>query len=345
MPDVIDILTTPFMGAAAWLWVSFLGIVITLLVIDLGVLQREHHEIGIKESLMMSAGYITFGLMFGGWIWYEFGATRAMEYYTGYLIEQSLSMDNVFVMALIFGYFQIPRKYQHEVLFWGVLGAIVMRGIMIGIGAALVQRFDWILYVFGAFLLISGFKMLFSHHDQQPDLAQNTFLQFLRKHIRVTDQLHGDRFIIRKPHPGHDKPIIYATPLLLALILIEMADLVFAIDSVPAIFSITQEPFIVYTSNICAILGLRALYFALAAMISRFAYLKYALALVLVFIGGKIFMHAFIAPVPAPVSLGVTFGLLVSGVMASLIKTRQPPKPSATKQENTTSSQAERNYR
>lgn len=322
MPDAFDFLTTPFMGAAAWLWLSFLIIVLLLLIFDLGVLQRNHHEIGIKESLLMSAGYISFGIAFGGWIWYEFGATRALEYYTGYLVEQSLSMDNVFVMALIFSFFQIPRKYQHEVLFWGVLGAIVMRAIMIGVGAALVQRFDWILYVFGAFLLISGIKMLFSRHDDQPDLAQNPMLRFLRKHIRVTDQLHGDRFLIRKEKEGSSKPLVYATPLLLALILIEMADLVFAVDSVPAIFSITQEPFIVYTSNICAILGLRALYFALAAMISRFAYLKYALALVLIFIGAKIFAHSFIGPIPAPLSLGVTFGLLAGGIVLSLFKTR-----------------------
>lgn len=322
MPDAFDFLTTPFMGAAAWLWLSFLIIVLLLLIFDLGVLQRNHHEIGIKESLVMSAGYISFGIAFGGWIWYEFGATRALEYYTGYLVEQSLSMDNVFVMALIFSFFQIPRKYQHEVLFWGVLGAIVMRAIMIGVGAALVQRFDWILYVFGAFLLISGIKMLFSRHDDQPDLAQNPMLRFLRKHIRVTDQLHGDRFLIRKEKEGFSKPLVYATPLLLALILIEMADLVFAVDSVPAIFSITQEPFIVYTSNICAILGLRALYFTLAAMISRFAYLKYALALVLIFIGAKIFAHSFIGPIPAPLSLGVTFGLLAGGIVLSLFKTR-----------------------
>ncbi|MDN3236815.1 TerC family protein [Pseudomonas sp. WAC2] len=322
MPDAFDFLITPFMGAAAWLWLSFLIIVLLLLIFDLGVLQRNHHEIGIKESLVMSAGYISFGIAFGGWIWYEFGATRALEYYTGYLVEQSLSMDNVFVMALIFSFFQIPRKYQHEVLFWGVLGAIVMRAIMIGVGAALVQRFDWILYVFGAFLLISGIKMLFSRHDDQPDLAQNPMLRFLRKHIRVTDQLHGDRFLIRKEKEGFSKPLVYATPLLLALILIEMADLVFAVDSVPAIFSITQEPFIVYTSNICAILGLRALYFALAAMISRFAYLKYALALVLIFIGAKIFAHSFIGPIPAPLSLGVTFGLLAGGIVLSLFKTR-----------------------
>jgi tellurite resistance protein TerC len=326
MPAVLDFLNTPFMGAAAWLWLSFLTIVLLLLVFDLGVLQRKHHEIGIKESLLMSAGYVSFGLAFGGWIWYEFGATRALEYYTGYLVEQSLSMDNVFVMALIFGFFQIPRKYQHEVLFWGVLGAIIMRAIMIGIGAALVQRFDWILYVFGAFLLISGIKMLFSKHDAQPDLDKNPMLRFLRKHVRVTDQLHDDRFIVRQEQPGSGKSLIYATPLLLALILIELADLVFAVDSVPAIFSITQEPFIVYTSNICAILGLRALYFALAAMISRFAYLKYALALVLIFIGAKIFMHSFVGPIPAPLSLGVTFGLLVGGIVLSLLKTRKEPE-------------------
>ncbi|WP_207885507.1 TerC family protein [Pseudomonas sp. 30_B] len=314
-------LTEPFLGTATWFWLAFLAIVILLLVLDLGVLQRDHHEIGVRESLMLSAGYFACGLAFGGWVWFEFGATRAVEYYTGFLVEQSLSMDNVFVMAMIFGFFGIPRRYQHQVLFWGILGAIVMRALMIGLGAALVKEFEWIMYVFGAFLLFSGVKMLFSKHDDEPDLANNPVLRFLRKHIRMTDTIHEHHFFVKMPDAS-GKLVRFATPLFLALVLIELADLVFAVDSVPAIFAITQDPFIVYTSNIFAILGLRALYFSLAAMIHRFVYLKYALALVLVFIGTKIFLHGFIGKVPAALSLGVTFGLLAGGILLSLIKTR-----------------------
>lgn len=321
MAPLFDFLNAPFLGTAAWFWLTFLAIVIVLLVIDLGVLQRDHHEIGVRESLMLSAGYFACGVAFGGWVWLEFGATHAVEYYTGFLVEQSLSMDNVFVMAMIFGFFGIPRRYQHQVLFWGILGAIVMRAIMIGLGAALVREFEWVMYLFGAFLLFSGVKMLFSRHEEEPDLAHNPVLRFLRRHLRVTPQLHEHHFFVRQAD-ARGKLVRYATPLFLALVLIELADVVFAVDSVPAIFAITQDPFIVYTSNIFAILGLRALYFSLAAMIHRFVYLKYALALVLVFIGLKIFAHGFIGKVPAGLSLGVTFGLLAGGILLSLLKTR-----------------------
>ncbi|MCY1400042.1 putative membrane-bound redox modulator Alx [compost metagenome] len=206
-------------------------------------------------------------------------------------------------------------------LFWGILGAIVLRGIMIGLGAKLVAEFEWVMYLFGAFLLFSGVKMLFVRHDEGPDLEHNRVIGFLRRHMRVTPELHGHRFLVRLPDSS-GKLMLYATPLFLALVLIELADLVFAVDSVPAIFAITREPFIVYTSNIFAILGLRALYFSLAAMIHRFVYLKYALALVLVFIGAKIFLHGFIGKFPAVLSLGVTFGLLAGGILLSLLKTR-----------------------
>ncbi|MBO7950429.1 TerC family protein [Pseudomonas aeruginosa] len=316
-------LTEPFLGTATWFWLAFLAIVIVLLVLDLGVLQRDHHEIGVRESLLLSAGYFACGLAFGGWVWYAFGPTSAVEYYTGFLVEQSLSMDNVFVMAMIFSFFGIPRRYQHQVLFWGILGAIVLRAIMIGLGAALVKEFDWIMYVFGAFLLFSGVKMLFNKHEEEPDLEHNPVLRFLRKHMRVTKELHEHHFFVRLPDAS-GKLVRYATPLFFALVLIELADLVFAVDSVPAIFAITQDPFIVYTSNIFAILGLRALYFSLAAMINRFVYLKYALALVLVFIGAKIMLHGVIGKIPAGLSLGVTFGLLAGGILLSLLKTRTP---------------------
>jgi tellurite resistance protein TerC len=310
-----------FLGTATWLWLVFISIVIGLLVFDLGVLHREQREIGVTESLLLSAGYITAGLLFGLWVWHVKGVDAGMDFYTGFLIEKSLSMDNVFLMAMIFSFLSIPRRYQHEVLFWGILGVIVLRAIMIGLGAALIAEFSWILYVFGVFLLLTGVKMLFSNVDAHPNLSENLLVKFLRKHMRVTEQLHEGRFFVLQADAS-GKSVVWATPLFLALVLIECADLVFAVDSVPAIFAITQDPFIVYTSNIFAILGLRALYFALAAMIHRFAYLKYALALVLVFIGGKIFLVGIIGKIPAGISLSVTLGLLLGGVLLSLWKTR-----------------------
>ncbi|MBB2495995.1 TerC family protein [Aquipseudomonas ullengensis] len=325
MNELLLLLNTPLLGTATWLWLSFMVIVVALLVFDLGVLHRDQHEIEMRESLLLYSGYFSVGLLFGVWVWFELGAQSALEFYTGFLIEQSLSMDNVFVMAMIFSFFAIPRRYQHRVLFWGIIGVIVLRAIMIGLGTALVKEFDWILYLFGAFLLFTGVKMMFSSPDHQPDLANNPMLRFLRKHIRMTDTLHGGHFFVRQ-RDNAGQSLLYATPLFLALVLIELADLVFAVDSVPAVFSITQDPFIVYTSNIFAILGLRSLYFALAALMHRFVYLKYALALVLIFIGGKIFLHGFIGKIPALLSLGVTFGLLVGGVLLSLLKTRDRPQ-------------------
>ncbi|VXB43883.1 TerC family protein [Pseudomonas sp. 8O] len=314
-----------FLGTATWLWLVFIAVVISLLAFDLGVLHRDNREIGVRESLLLSAGYITAGLLFGVWVFFQKGGDASMDYLTGFLIEKSLSMDNVFLMAMIFSFLAIPRQYQHKVLFWGIMGVLVLRAIMIGLGAALIHEFAWILYVFGAFLFFTGVKMLFSKLDDAPDLQNNVLVKFLRKHLRVTENLHGQRFFVRQDD-GQGRSVLWVTPLFLALILIECADLVFAIDSVPAIFAITQDPFIVYTSNIFAILGLRALYFALAALIHRFAYLKYALALVLVFIGAKIFLVGIIGKIPAVVSLSVTLGLLIGGVLLSLYKTRdQPP--------------------
>ncbi|UVE19633.1 TerC family protein [Pseudomonas sp. LS44] len=310
-----------FLGTAAWLWLVFLGIVSALLVLDLGVLHRDQHEIEMRESLLLYSGYFAVGVLFGVWVWFQLGAQSALEFYTGFLVEQSLSMDNVFVMATILGYFNIPRRYQHRVLFWGILGVILLRALMIGLGTALIKEFDWILYVFGAFLLFTGVKMLFAKDEAHPDLSQNSVLRFLRKRLRITDELHGPHFFVRRPDAS-GKLLLYGTPLFLALVLIELADLVFAVDSVPAVFAITQDPFIVYTSNIFAILGLRALYFALAALMHRFVYLKYALALVLVFIGGKIFAHGIVGPIPPLLSLSVTFGVLAGGVLLSLLKTR-----------------------
>lgn len=309
------------LGTDLWLWLSFFAVVLTLLALDLGVLHRGNREIGVKESLLLSAGYISMGLLFAVWVYFQKGSDASMDYVTGFLIEKSLSMDNVFVIALIFSFLAIPREFQHRVLFWGIMGVIVLRAIMIGLGAALIAQFSWILYCFGAFLVFTGGKMLFARVDHAPDLENNRFVNYLRTHLRITKELHGQRFVVRLPDAS-GKRILWVTPLFLALILIEGADLVFAVDSVPAIFAITQDPFIVYTSNIFAILGLRALYFALAAMISRFVYLKYALALVLVFIGSKIFLHDIVGKVPAEISLSITIGLLIGGVLLSLWKTR-----------------------
>jgi tellurite resistance protein TerC len=327
LDTLIHFLQVPFLGQAAWLWLVFIGIVVALLVLDLGILHQDDHEIGVQESLLLSAGYISIALLFGAWVWWYLGAQSGIEYFTGFLIEKSLSMDNVFVIALIFTALAIPRAYQHRVLFWGILGVIVMRAIMIGLGATLVSEFSWVLYIFGAFLVFTGIKMWMTA-EHTPDMANNPLLAFLRRHLRVTQGLHGNAFVVTQPHPATGRPVRWVTPLFLALCMVELIDLVFAVDSVPAIFAITSDPFIVYTSNIFAILGLRALYFALAAMIHRFKYLKYALALVLVFIGTKILLLDVIGKLPAVASLGVTFGLIAGGVLVSLWKTRGQRLPS-----------------
>jgi tellurite resistance protein TerC len=321
---LLEFAHTPWLGKAAWVWLVFAALVVTLLAFDLGVLHKDDREIGVRESLLLSAGYISVALLFGAWLWWLLGATSGMQYVSGFLIEKSLSMDNVFAVALIFSFFAIPRQYQHRVLFWGILGVIVLRALMIGLGAALVSQFSWVLYLFGAFLIFTGIKM-WVVADHMPDIANNPLLKWLRKRMRVTPQLEGNAFFVQRPDPVSGKPVRWATPLFLALVLVEFVDLVFAVDSVPAIFAITTDPFIVYTSNIFAILGLRALYFALAAMIHRFKYLKYALALVLVFIGGKIFLVGIVGKVPPAISLGVTFGLIAGGVLVSLWKTRGGP--------------------
>ncbi len=322
MDLLATILFSEFLGKPGWMWLAFLGIVIALLAFDLGVLHRDQHEIEVKESLALSAFYIAIALVFGGWVWWHLGPEPGINYLTGFMVEKSLAMDNVFVIALIFSYFAIPRLYQHRVLFWGILGVIVLRAIMIGLGAALVTQFSWILYIFGGFLVLTGIKMLWIG-DSKPELDKNPLLIWMKRHFRVTPKLHGDRFFVRLPDAKSGKTVTWLTPLFLALALIEIADVIFAVDSVPAIFAITTDPFIVYTSNIFAILGLRALYFALAAAIHRFHYLKYALALILVFIGGKIFTVNLIGKIPAEVSLAVTFGLLLGGVVYSLWRTRR----------------------
>lgn len=323
-----DFLLTEFLTKPLWLWLAFMGIVATLLAFDLGVLHRKHKEIEVKESLWLSAMYIALGLAFGGWVWWYFGPDMGLAYMTGFVVEKTLAMDNVFVIAMIFGYFAVPRQYQHRVLFWGIIGVILLRAIMIGLGATLVQQFSWVLYIFAAFLILTGIKML-READKEYSVGDNPVLRFVRSRMRVTDEMHGESFFVRKPDPATGKLVRHATPLFLALVLIEVADVIFAVDSVPAIFAITTDPFIVYTSNIFAILGLRALYFALAAAIHRFHYLKYALSAVLIFIGSKIFLAdgLGLAKFPPLLSLGVTMGILGTGVAYSLWRTREPAVP------------------
>ncbi|MFD1882318.1 TerC family protein [Paracoccus pacificus] len=320
----MEILLTIYLGQPLWMWLVFLGLVAVLLALDLGILNRGNREIGVRRSLALSAMYIALGLAFGGFVWWQMGQQAAVEYVTGFVVEKSLAMDNIFVIAMIFGYFAIPRHLQHRVLFWGIFGVIVLRAIMIGLGATLVAQYGWVLYIFAAFLIFTGIKMLFAaDHDQ--DLGDNRLLGWLRRNLRVTDTLHGEKFFVRQPN-AKGKMLTYATPLFMALAMIEIADVIFAVDSVPAIFAITTDPYLVYTSNIFAILGLRALYFALSAVLHRFAYLKHALAVLLIFIGSKVFVaDAFgLTKVPPAVSLGITFAILAAGVLWSLWKTRTP---------------------
>lgn len=344
----MDIFYDILFGWPVWLWAAFVGIVFLLLVLDLGVLNRGDREMGVRKSLTLSALYIGAGLVFAAavyWIYLQNAPVGGLDpsltiddpqrrarlaaqlYLTGFIVEKTLALDNVFVISLIFGFFGIPVRYQHRVLVWGIVGVLVLRALMIGLGATLVSRFDWILYVFAVFLVWTGIAML--RRDHKPDLTNSRVLDFLRRHLRVTDDMEGNRFVVVRPHPETGAPVRWFTPLFLALVLVELADLVFAMDSVPAIFAITEDPFIVYTSNIFAILGLRALYFALAAMIVRFYYLKYALAATLVFIGSKIFIGDLFfttGKFPAGWSLAITLGLIAGGIVYSLYKTKNLSK-------------------
>ena len=317
----MDLLFTLFMGTPVWMWLTFIAVVLALLVLDLGVLHKGSQEIGVAESLKLSALYISLGLGFSGFVWWQMGGVATAAYLTAFVVEKTLSMDNLFVIALIFSAFAVPRAYQHRVLFWGILGVIVLRGLMIGLGAALVAEYHWVLYVFAAFLVATGIRMLLVG-EKEHDIAGSLPLRLMRRMFRVTDKIESNAFFERRPVAG--KMLWHVTPLFLALVMIELADLLFAVDSVPAVFAITTDPFLVYTSNIFAILGLRALYFALAAIMPRFAYLKYALAAVLIFIGSKIFVADLMGweKFPASLSLGVTVGLLTAGVVVSLWKTR-----------------------
>jgi len=322
----MDFLVMDVLGKPLWMWAIFMTVVLALICFDLGVLHKKDQEIGVKESLRLSAFYITAGCLFGAWIWYTLGSESALLFYTGFFIEKSLSLDNVFVISLIFTYFAIPRMYQHRVLFWGIIGVIVLRGIMIGLGTHVVSNYAWTLQIFAAFLIFTGIKMLFPEKEGSDDLSDSKIIAWLRRIMRVTPELHQQKFFVKAADPKNPNSMVwFATPLFLTLCMVELSDVIFAVDSIPAIFAITTDPFIVFTSNIFAILGLRALYFALSAMVDRFHYLKYALAMVLVFIGSKVFLAEYVwgGHMPAALSLGITFGLLTGGVFYSMYKTRE----------------------
>ncbi|MBZ0089814.1 MAG: TerC family protein [Thermoanaerobaculia bacterium] len=300
--------------SSLWLWVGFNVFVLGMLALDLGVFHRKAHVVGFKEAGIWSAVWIGLALAFNGAVWHFFGPQKGLEFLTGYLIEKSLSVDNIFIIALIFSYFAVPEQYQHRVLFWGILGALAMRAIFIAAGAALIANFHWIIYVFGAFLILTGIKMVFTP-DKGLEPEKNPVVRLVRRLVPVTDQYHGQCFFVRQ------NGALTATPLFLVLALVEATDLIFAVDSIPAIFAVTTDPFIVYTSNVFAILGLRSLYFLLAGVMNKFEYLKLGLAAILVFVGTKMAIVD-LYKIPSAVSLGVVAAILTIAIVASLLRAR-----------------------
>ena len=303
------------MEHSVWEWVGFLVFVLAMLALDLGVLNRKDHVVKPREALTWSVVWVAISLAFGAFVWKTYGAGSGLEYLTGYVIEKSLSVDNIFVFVVIFGTLGIPPIYQHRVLFWGILSALVLRGAMIAGGAALLARFHWVIYLFGAFLLLTGVKLLLAGQSV-PHPEKSAVFRALRRIVPATPELDGNRFFTWR----NGKRV--ATPLFFALALIELTDVVFAVDSIPAIFAVTTDPFIVFTSNIFAILGLRSLYFLLASFVEKFIYLKPSLAFVLMFVGVKMGLVDVVKIHPA-VSLAVIVGILTAGVVASVIKARR----------------------
>lgn len=297
---------------------AFLIFILFLLALDLGLFHRRERQIRMREALMMSFGYFLLAMVFASGLYRYSGHEKAIEFVTGYLVELSLSVDNLFVFVLIFTHFMVPQQYQHRVLFWGILGALIMRAVFIFGGTALVHQFEWLMYVFGAILIFTSIKMLFAA-DEEPDLENNRVVRLLNRYGRVTKEYDGKNFTTRKNGK------IWLTPLCVVLVLVEVSDVIFAMDSIPAIFAITRDPLIIYTSNVFAILGLRSLYFALAAVIHRFQYLKYGLSLVLLLIGSKMIINEFYGykVIPTELALSATGILLVGSIIISLLKTRK----------------------
>lgn len=305
-----------------WLWVGFNVFILAMLALDLGVFHRKTHVVSLKESLTWTGVWVVLALLFNAGVWHYAGSQKALEFFTGYVIEKSLSVDNVFVFALLFSYFAVPPLYQHKVLFWGILGALIMRAIMIALGAALITKFAWIIYVFGGFLILTGIKMIVKR-DEEIHPERNPVVRWFKKLMPVTPEYRGDKFFVR------ENGIRMATPLFVVLLLVEFTDLIFAVDSIPAIFAVTKDPFIVYTSNVFAILGLRSLYFALAGVMDKFHYLKIGLGVVLTFVGVKMILAHTAWKIDTLVSLGVIVLILATSVVWSLLKPKKAKQPAA----------------
>jgi tellurite resistance protein TerC len=297
-----------------WVWFAVIGFILVMLAIDLFA-HRKAHVIGVREAAVWSAVWVAFGVAFGAIVWSVWGAELGQQYFAGYLIEKSLAVDNVFVWAIIFTYFAVPREYQHRVLFLGVLGALVFRGVFIAAGSVLIASFSWILYLFAAFLLYTGWRML-RQRNEHIDPEKSKALALFRRWVPMTDAYHGQKLLVRKAG------VIVATPLLAVLVLVEVTDIIFAVDSIPAIFAVTSEPFLVFTANAFAILGLRAMYFLLADLIHRFVYLKLGLALVLIWVGVKMLLKVDLFYIPTTISLAVVITIITVSIVASLRATR-----------------------
>ncbi len=314
------------MDSMVWVWVVFNLFVLAMLALDLGVFHRKAHVVSIKEATIWSVVWIGLALLFNTGLWFFWdrlapnsvysNSEAALAFLTGYLIEKSLSVDNIFVFVLIFTYFAVPALYQHRVLFWGIIGALLMRGVMIGLGATLIKEFHWIIYIFGAFLIFTGIRMAF-HRNEEVHPEKNPLIRLLKRLMPVTENYEGDKFFIRRAG------VLMATPLFLVLLMVETTDLIFAVDSIPAIFAVTQDPFIVYTSNVFAILGLRSLYFVLAGMVHQFYYLKLGLSVVLVFVGVKMLLIDTAFKIPTALSLLVVALIIAVSVIASLLRSRR----------------------
>src|SRR5512144_1173658 len=308
------------MNDQVWLWIGFNVFVLAMLALDLGVFHRKAHIVSFKESITWTFVWVVLALLFNGGVWHYYGSQKALEFFTGYLIEKSLSVDNVFVFALLFSYFAVPAKYQHKVLFWGILGALLMRAMMIAAGAALIAKFTWIIYVFGAFLILTGIKMIVKREEEiHPE--RNPVVRLFKKLMPVTADYREDKFFVR------EYGLRMATPLFVVLLLVEFSDLIFAVDSIPAIFAVTTDPFIVYTSNVFAILGLRSLYFAVAGVMNKFHYLKTGLGVVLAFVGVKMLLAHTAWKIPTLLSLGVVVLILVVSIVWSFLKPKKTKLP------------------
>jgi len=306
------------MDVSPLIWALLLAVILVMLVVDL-VMHRDAHDISVKEAAAWSGVWVAVAIAVGGAIWWAYGAEFGLQYFAGYVIEKSLAVDNVFVWAVIFSYFAVPRQYQHRVLFYGVVGALVFRAVFIALGSVLIASFSWVLYVFGAFLIVTGLKMM-RQRNEHIDPARSKTLAVFRRFVRTTDDFEGQKFITRR------NGVLLATPLLAVLVLVEVMDIIFAVDSIPAIFAVTQEPFLVFASNALAILGLRAMYFLLADLIHRFVYLKLGLSIVLVWVGIKLIVSHAWFKIPTALSLGIVIAIIATSIAASLLASRSKPE-------------------